>query len=121
MQPGFVHLRLHSEFSLVDGLVRIEPLMEELPLKGMNAVAVTDYCNFFAAVKVFQAALKEGIKPILGCDIPHWDSQKSDQVFSLILLCQNEVGYKNLTRLVSKAYQEGQYHRFIGWKSWGYW
>lgn len=109
MQGGFVHLRLHSEFSLVDGLVRIEPLMEELPLKGMNAVAVTDYCNFFAAVKVFQSALKEGIKPILGCDIPHWDPEKPDNVFSMILLCQNEIGYRNLTRLVSKAYQEGQY------------
>jgi DNA polymerase-3 subunit alpha len=109
MQQGFVHLRLHSEFSLVDGLVRIEPLMDELPLKGMNAIAVTDHCNLFAAVKVFQAALKEGIKPILGCDIPHWDPEKPDHIFSLILLCQNEIGYRNLTRLVSRAYQEGQH------------
>lgn len=109
MQQRFVHLRVHSEFSLVDGLVRVKPLMGLLPKKGMHAVAVTDYCNLFAAVKIFQTAVSAGIKPILGCDLPCHFLDKPTQVFSLVLLCQNDTGYRNLTRLVSKAYQEGQY------------
>jgi len=108
MQQRFVHLRVHTEFSLVDGLVRIKPLMKALSKKGMNTVAVTDFCNLFAAVKVFQAATSAGIKPIIGCDLPCHDPKKNDPISSIVLLCQNELGYRNLTRLVSKAYQEGQ-------------
>ena len=109
MQQGFVHLRVHTEYSLVDGLVRIEPLLDSMPAKGMNTVAITDYCNLFAAVKVFQAAIAAGIKPIFGCDFPCHDPEKPEQVSSLVLLCQNDIGYRNLTRLVSKAYMHGQY------------
>ncbi|RUQ95689.1 DNA polymerase III subunit alpha [Legionella septentrionalis] len=109
MQSRFVHLRIHSEYSLIDGLIRIKPLMKALPEKGMNAVAVTDNCNLFAAVKIFQSATAEGIKPILGCDLPCHEPEKPDLTYSLLLLCQNETGYRNLTRLVSKGYQEGQY------------
>ena len=109
MPSSFVHLRVHTEFSLVDGLVRIGPLMEALPEKGMNAVAITDVCNLFAVVKVFKAALSAGIKPILGCDLLCHDPMKPERQSSIVLLCQNEVGYRNLTQLVSKAYQEGQY------------
>ncbi|KTC81343.1 DNA polymerase III subunit alpha [Legionella brunensis] len=109
MQARFVHLRVHTEFSMVDGLVRIKPLMKSLANKGMNAIAITDYCNLFAAVKVFKAALEAGIKPILGSDLPCYDPANPEQVTSLVLLCQNEIGYRNLTCLVSKAYQEGQY------------
>ncbi|STX41767.1 DNA polymerase III, alpha chain [Legionella donaldsonii] len=109
MQPRFVHLRVHTEFSMVDGLVRIKPLMKTLVEKGMNAVAVTDFCNLFAAVKVFKAAIERGVKPIIGGDLPCHDPENPEQLSSLVLLCQNETGYRNLTRLVSKAYQEGQY------------
>ena len=109
MQQCFVHLRVHTEFSIVDGLVQIKPLLDVLPKKGMNAIAVTDYCNFFAAVKFFQSAISVGVKPILGCDLPCHDPEKPTHISSIVLLCQNEVGYRNLTRLVSKAYQEGQY------------
>lgn len=109
MKPRFVHLRVHTEFSMVDGLVRIKPLMKSLAEKGMNAVAVTDFCNLFAAVKVFKTAVEWGVKPIIGADLPCHDPQIPDQMSSLILLCQNEIGYRNLTRLISKAYQEGQY------------
>ena len=109
MQQTFVHLRVHTEFSIVDGLVQIKPLMSALPKKQMNSIAITDHCNLFATVKFFQAALSAGIKPILGCDLPCHVLDKPEQVSSLVLLCQNEVGYKNLTCLVSKAYQEGQY------------
>ncbi|MDP3705805.1 MAG: DNA polymerase III subunit alpha [Legionellaceae bacterium] len=108
MQHDFVHLHLRTEFSLVDGLVRIKPLISALSKRGMRSVGVTDFCNLFAAVKVYQAALSAGIKPILGCDVPMYDPNRSESVYSLVLLCQNEVGYRNLTRLVSKTYQEGQ-------------
>lgn len=109
MQSRFVHLRVHTEFSIVDGLVRIKPLMKALAGKGMNTVAVTDFCNLFAAVKVFKSALDQGIKPIIGGDLPCHDPATPEQISSIVLLCQNETGYRNLTCLVSKAYQEGQY------------
>lgn len=109
MQQRFVHLRVHTEFSLVDGLVRIKPLMKALPSRGMCAVAVTDHCNLFAAVKLYKNALDAGIKPIIGSDLPCHDPQQPERVSSLVLLCLNAEGYKNLTCLVSKAYQEGQY------------
>jgi DNA polymerase III subunit alpha len=109
MQPRFVHLRVHTEFSIVDGIVRIKPLMESIVAKGMNAVAVTDFCNLFAVVKVFKAAVDVGIKPLLGSELPCHDPKNPEQLTSLVLLCQNETGYHNLTCLVSKAYQEGQY------------
>jgi DNA polymerase III subunit alpha len=105
----FVHLRVHSEFSLVDGIVRIKPLMNTVTDRGMNAVAVTDFCNQFAALKMFTAAMKMGVKPIFGAELPCHNPDKPDEITSVILLCQNMKGYKNLTRLVSRAYFEGQY------------
>ncbi|WP_028380178.1 DNA polymerase III subunit alpha [Legionella cherrii] len=109
MQQRFVHLRVHTEFSLVDGLVRVKPLMKALPSRGMCAVAVTDYCNLFAAVKHYKSAVDAGIKPIIGSDLPCHDPDQPERVSSLVLLCLNSEGYKNLTCLISKAYQEGQY------------
>lgn len=109
MQQHFVHLRVHTEFSLIDGLVQIKPLMKALPNRGMNAVAITDFCNLFAAVKVFKAAMESGIKPIIGSDILCHEQGTPEDSSSLVLLCLNAVGYKNLTCLVSKAYQEGQH------------
>jgi DNA polymerase-3 subunit alpha len=109
MQQRFVHLRVHTEFSLVDGLVRIKPLMKALPSRGMCAVAITDHCNLFAAVKLYKYALDSGIKPIIGSDLPCHDPLQPERISSLVLLCLNAEGYKNLTCLVSKAYQEGQH------------
>ncbi len=108
MQQRFVHLHVHTEFSIVDGLVQIPALLDAVIDGDMCAVAVTDVCNLFAVVKFFQAAISTGIKPILGCDIPCYDPEKPNHQSSLVLLCQNKEGYLNLTRLVSKAYQEGQ-------------
>ncbi|HHF0524295.1 TPA: DNA polymerase III subunit alpha [Legionella anisa] len=109
MQQRFVHLRVHTEFSLVDGLTRVKPLMKVLPSRGMCAVAVTDYCNLFAAVKHYKNAVDMGIKPIIGSDLPCHDPDQPERVSSLVLLCLNSQGYNNLTCLISKAYQEGQY------------
>ncbi len=110
MHSRFVHLRVHTEFSLVDGLVRIKPMMQACIKRGMNAIGVTDFCNLFAAVKVFKAAIDAGIKPILGSDLLCFDPNNPGQRHYLVLLCQNETGYRNITCLISKAYQEGQRH-----------
>lgn len=113
MQAVFVHLHLHTEYSLVDGIVRIEPLIEAAAEAGMPAVAVTDQCNLFAMVKFYRAAQARGIKPIIGVEL--WvqgdtaaDSRGASPLHRLVLLCQNDAGYRNLTRLVSRSYTEGQ-------------
>ncbi len=108
MQPKFVHLRLHTEYSIVDGLVRIQPLIDQCIQQNMPAIAVTDRCNFFGMIKFYQAAVARGIKPIIGADVLLHDHQ-ANQPFILTLLCQNQVGYNNLTKLISKAYTEGQH------------
>jgi DNA polymerase-3 subunit alpha len=103
---SFVHLRLHTEFSLVDSLVRVPELMEAVAAAGMPAVALTDEANLFAMVKFYRAALARGVKPLIGVDLMIPAEREAPQ--RLTLLCQNEVGYLNLSRLVSRAYLEGQ-------------
>ncbi|MDF1757146.1 MAG: DNA polymerase III subunit alpha [Legionellaceae bacterium] len=108
MQPNFTHLHLHTEYSLVDSLLRIKPLMNEVSKRGMQAVALTDFFNLFAVVKFYKAAIAKGIKPIIGCEFLINNPDGKNDSYSLVLLCQNEAGYLNLTKLSSKAYQEGQ-------------
>ena len=109
MNRSFVHLRLHSEYSLSDGIVRLEELVAAAAKAGMPAVAVTDLANLFGAVKFSQAAVKAGIKPILGSDV--WIENPADRnkPFRLVLLCQSRVGYLNLNQLLTRAYAEGQH------------
>lgn len=104
---SFVHLRLHTEFSLIDSVVRIKPLIKAVAGANMPAVAVTDVGNLFALVKFYRAAQGAGIKPVIGAElrVKHEDD---DEVTSLVLLVQNEEGYRNLTVLVSRGYREGQ-------------
>jgi len=115
MTSPFVHLHLHTEYSLVDGIVRIDALVEAARAAGMPALAVTDQCNLFAMVKFYRAAVQHGIKPLIGVDL--WihprptasaNGNGAAQPSRLVLLCQNEEGYRNLTRLVSRSYTEGQ-------------
>lgn len=108
MQPSFIHLRLHTEYSLSDGLVRIEELVEGAVRLGMPAIAITDQSNLFATVKFYQAAIAAGIKPIIGADCWLENSQNVKQPFRITFLCQNDQGYKNLIQLVSRSYLEGQ-------------
>ena len=105
---GFVHLRLHTEFSLVDSVVRIEELAAATSAAGMPAVAVTDQCNLFALVKFWRAAQAAGIKPIVGVDAWVREAGERSEPTRLTLLCMNLAGYRNLTRLVSRSYLEGQ-------------
>ncbi|MBP0048116.1 DNA polymerase III subunit alpha [Marinobacterium sp. AK62] len=108
-EPAFVHLRVHSEYSLFDGLVRIKPLVATAADQGMPAVAITDQTNLFALVKFYKAALGAGVKPICGVDL--WienPDEPEGEPFRITLLVRNGLGYRNLMELVSRAYAEGQ-------------
>ncbi len=109
MPPAFVHLRLHSEFSLIDGIVKIKPLTKRLVEMDMPAIAITDHCNLFALVKFYKAAISQGIKPIAGADVLIVNPEDPATPFRLTLLVNQQQGYTTLTELISKAYQEGQH------------
>ena len=109
MAEQFVHLHLHSDYSLIDGLIRIKPLVSAVSEAGMPAVALTDQHNFFAAVKFYSAAINAGIKPILGADLRLRDEADTKGNSRFVVLCQNMIGYHNLCRLLSRAYVEGQH------------
>lgn len=104
---SFVHLHLHTQYSIVDGLVKVPSLMEAVADHGMAAVALSDAGNLFAMVKFYGKALKAGIKPIVGVEIALRE-EGVDESSLLVLLCQDVGGYRNLTRLVTRAYLEGQ-------------
>jgi len=115
----FVHLHLHSEYSLLDGCIRFGPLCEKVRGWNMPAVAVTDHGNMFGAVEFYQQAEKHGLKPILGCEVyvaggsrTDRSAQRiSDSANHLLLLVESREGYENLCRLVSAGYLEGFYYR----------
>jgi DNA polymerase III subunit alpha len=109
MQPQFVHLRLHTEYSLVDGIVRIKPLIQRLSQLGMPAVAITEQVNLFSLVKIYRAATAAGIKPIAGSDVYVFNADEPLSPYRLTLLVKNYQGYIALTELISRAYQEGQH------------
>jgi DNA polymerase-3 subunit alpha len=106
--PGFVHLRLHTEYSLLDSVVRIPGVVDAVAELGMPAVAVTDECSLFAMVKFYRAALAKGVKPLIGVDLWLREPGEREQPSRLTLLCQDQGGYLNLSRLVSRAYLEGE-------------
>ncbi len=106
----FVHLRLHTEFSLVDGLVRVPQLMSEVAELGMPAVAVTDATNFYGLIKAYKAAQREGLKLLVGVDLWVEDPEDRDRPKPVCLLAMDDSGYRNLTLLISRAWREGQYH-----------
>ena len=114
---GFVHLHLHTEYSLLDGACRIDQLMDRVKECGQTAVAVTDHGVMYGCVQFFKAAQKAGIKPIIGCEVYVATRTRFDKVNRidgsnhLILLCKNEQGYRNLIKMVSKAFTEGFYSK----------
>ncbi|MFI3198425.1 MAG: DNA polymerase III subunit alpha [Methylococcaceae bacterium] len=109
MQPAFIHLRLHTEFSLVDGIVKIKPLVKRLAELNMPAVGVTDHANLFSLVKFYKASLGQGIKPVAGADVLIFNPEDPATPYRMTLLVNNHTGYITLTELISKAYQEGQH------------
>ncbi len=117
MTPEFVHLHLHTEFSLLDGACRIDELLDEAVKLKMPALAVTEHGNMFSSVVFHDHARERGIKPILGCEVYVAQGSRFDksgpqtETNHLVLLAETNEGYKNLIRLVSAGYTEGFYYR----------
>ena len=121
---SFVHLHVHTQYSLLDGANKIGPLLEHVKQSGMPAIAMTDHGNMFGAVEFFSKATQQGIKPIIGCEAylapgsrtDRTQAARSDDVegagnYHLVLLAQSRIGYRNLCRLLTAAYKEGLYYK----------
>ncbi|MDZ7698638.1 MAG: DNA polymerase III subunit alpha [Deltaproteobacteria bacterium] len=120
MTPSsFVHLHVHSEYSLLDGAIQFDRLLERAGALGMESVAITDHGNMFGVVEFYDKAVKAGIKPIIGCEVYVAPGDRKDRspspngvpnAYHLVLLVMNETGYKNLSRLVTLGHLEGFYY-----------
>ena len=106
---AFSHLHLHTQYSLLDGCCRIEPLFDAVKAKGQTAAAITDHGVMYGVIDFYKAAKKAGVKPIIGCEVyvaprSRFDKDKAlDSAYShLVLLCENNLGYQNLLKLESK-------------------
>jgi len=108
-QPSFIHLRLHSEYSISDGMVRVHEAVAAAREDGMPALGLTDLNNFFGQIKFYKAARGAGLKPIVGCDVFITNDADRDRSFRMLLLCQSVEGYLLLCRLLSRAYLENQH------------
>lgn len=109
MKDSFVHLHVHSEYSLEDGLIRIGALADKISEGKMPAIALTEQGNLFSALKFYRAAQKSGVKPIIGVEIRIIDHENYKESSKLVLLCQNYNGYQNLNCLITQSYHEGQF------------
>lgn len=114
----FVHLHVHTEYSLLDGACRIKPLIKRAKDLGQKAIAITDHGSMYGVVEFYKECKKNGIKPIIGCEVYVAPRTRFDKVYRvdnspyhLILLCKNEIGYRNLIKLVSSGYTEGFYNK----------
>ena len=114
MAPTFVHLHLHSEYSLIDSTLRIAQLVQRCVELGQPAVAVTDASNLFALVKFYKAAEAAGLKPMAGADL--WVADEGQPPARLTVLCQNRAGFLSLSRLITRAFLEGHRGDFVAIK-----
>lgn len=110
MNTEFVHLHVHSEYSLVDSIVRLPALVEGAASTGQAAIAVTDQGNMFGLVKFFKAALAAGVKPVVGADVMVSTPHTKAGYARLVLLCKDAAGYLNLKQLITRSYVEGQHN-----------
>ncbi|HEY0369262.1 MAG TPA: DNA polymerase III subunit alpha [Chthoniobacterales bacterium] len=117
-RDSFVHLHLHTEYSLLDGAIRTKELMKKAVAFGMPAVAITDHGNLFGAIDFYQEAKKAGIKPIIGCEaymapgsIKDRPNNQRDAAYHFTLLAKDEQGYRNLVKLVSAAHLDGMHYK----------
>lgn len=115
---NFVHLHVHSEYSLLDGSCRIKDMIKMAKELGQSAIAITDHGNMYGVMDFYKAAKKEGVKPIIGCEV--YVAKRSrfnkvrefdSEIYHLVLLCKNNVGYKNLIKIVSQSFIEGFYNK----------
>ncbi|HBF43193.1 MAG TPA: DNA polymerase III subunit alpha, partial [Desulfobacteraceae bacterium] len=116
---NFIHLHVHTEYSLLDGAIRIDKMLEKCRLLDMDAVAITDHGNMFGAVQFYDKATKAGINPIIGCELYVAPGDRRDRTpspdgtpnaYHLVLLVMNDEGYKNLSKLVTLGHLEGFYY-----------
>ena len=117
--PKFIHLRVHSDFSMVDGINKVPPLVKKVAELGMPAMALTDFTNLCGLVKYYGTAHGSGVKPIIGADFKMQSDEFGEELTQLTLLAANNEGYKNLTLLISKAYLRGHVqHQPVLDKAW---
>ena len=116
--PDFVHLHCHSEYSLLDGLCRLKPLVNQAKALDMPAVALTDHGVMYGAIEFYRAAREAGVKPIVGCelyiarrDMRDKDPEADKKSHHLVVLAENDTGYQNLLKIVSAAQLEGFYYK----------
>ena len=107
--PSFVHLRLHSEYSIVDGIARIDDAVARAAKDGQPALALTDLANLFGMVKFYKAARGAGVKPVVGCDVWIENEAERDKPFRALLLVKNRVGYGRLCELLTRAYLSNKF------------
>ena len=105
--PRFVHLQVHSDFSMIDGIAKVKPLVKACVENNMVAMGLTDFTNFCGLVRFYGEALSSGVKPIIGADVLVQSELCGEERFRLTLLAKNNEGYKNITLLLSKAYERG--------------
>ncbi len=115
---SFVHLHLHTEYSLLDGAIRMKELMKKAKQFGMPAVAITDHGNLYGAIEFYQEAKKAGIKPIIGCEaymapgaITDRPNNQRDAAYHFTLLAKDATGYRNLVKLISTAHLDGMHYK----------
>ena len=106
MDPKFIHLRLHSEYSIADSVIRIPALVKQTAAEGLPAAAVTDIGNLFGLVKFYKACQAAGIKPIVGADMQVEDEAAAGGYATLVMLCANDTGYRNLKELITRSFVE---------------
>src|SRR5260221_5052859 len=104
--PRFVHLRLHSEFSIVDGMARVDVAVAAAAADGMPALAITDASNLFGAIKFFEAARAAGVQPVIGCDVWITNERNRDSAYRVTLICRSQPGYLALCQILSLAHAE---------------
>ncbi len=118
MNKDFAHLHVHTEYSLLDGFSRVKKLIKRAKELNMSSIAITDHGCMFGVIDFYKTAIKEGIKPIIGCEVytaarglrdkdPNYDKYQGH----LVLLAKNMEGYKNLIKIVSTSYVEGFYYK----------
>ena len=116
---NFSHLHLHTEYSLLDGSIRIQELIQKALETGMKSIAITDHGVMYGVIDFYKQALNAGIKPIIGCEVyvaPGSRFEKTvtkgeESAYHLILLARNQIGYRNLVKLVSLGFLEGFYYK----------
>jgi DNA polymerase-3 subunit alpha len=113
----FTHLHVHTEYSLLDGLCRIQPVIARAKELGMNSLAITDHGSMYGVIEFYLTAKEAGIKPIIGCETYVAETSRTNRnsgnktPYHLVLLAKNQQGYHNLIQLITKAHLEGFYYR----------